>query len=1830
MKKKFVLFLLSIFMLIPFGITATGCGGGNDSGGGLQNLQLDEYKTIATKIIQSFSSVDGVTVSNPAREGGAIRLTSNDGKDFIDEIMEIANAYPYKEVTGDLSSYRNAMFKQLFNIPIACGEVLYEEYDLTSFYGISAEIQGYDEYISILKEDEEIIVTILDQYEDSVTYNYMSVDYKSVSDFKCKMVCFSPTMGFVNYTYLDSNLRLVEIYYDTENISDLSGNIVKKFDIVSSSSEVSYVLTGSDIEEICKSCVDIMDENENLSRHIDMIVAPANNYQYTLSSSALERKMAKFLEELESAELVLPEATFSVENGILEYVNLENLKDMIALTIPNNVKAIPLDGIRITENIKKIIIPSSVEVFVMRTETYGSIANEYGLEPNLPEYAPGYVEVPFEYLRNLTINFASIEKLVMEEDGSSHYESADKQFSLDSVVWTDCPLFENTSGGNTYIKCRTADDIKNNRNNYQSLLFIVKDLKAYFGDKYSVLNISNEKDIWDNIYNLFPDATRDLVDKLISNMMDYVTTINETLEDGNNPSALSYILSQNLTRKGYTYDNNYESESRDNPAIFHIDEYNVTFKYTESNLIASVGLTYFESVDKLTISTEEATGVVEVGLSGGIYSKVDGDYDYTYTHIGKLIIKGGADTVRFTNITAEIDSLALPNTVEELSWGSGNGVFNGDTNLSGLKELKFPGDGNRDYVHIKGDLTISDISKVDLGRLIVDGDLVVNMPKDSSISYVSIEANTATINLGMTYKEVQEEIGRRNNLGEQLEKLIADNSITVVYAFDYIIKEAYEDKFDYSSETNTFSGTFRNSIESIDFADVFNIYNATIIASTTNDISSSDTSAINLNTGDNTIYVFLKENDSDRLITRTFNIHRNRLFTVTIDANGGCFSSPDDEEVITFNVEENVLNSVVGLVDVVRENYPFYGWSLHKDAKYGAGYDAEQEDIDERELMELKNLDIFEYGQKYYNDGYYYGLWLENPTSDIHIYAIWGSKYYNIELIETFDDMEITINNNLMFSRYNTESENITLPTNVTVKDYPSDFAFDGWYTAPEFTENSKVETIYSTATIDYTLYPKFTFITEYIQYNYDGGDDTGCEKNPTEVHSLEDRPGAGAVLEKLVKPTKRGYTANWSENNISYNSNTRTWTLIASYTLVWYNIYVSYDQGETWEEGYPKTYTVTSDSFELGVNKYYEKCVGYYWDAEYANAITDTTINPSTFEPLGDIRYYAKMEKIMLHIDVTYHYPEKYATNPNKTSLDISYEDYNKKNTDNEDSIIQPANMTGGYIFKFWYWQTRNSENYKMLENESYYSVTSIYDAISAVREDANLTLDLYACALLPITYNLSGDVLSKDDIDLSTQPAYVFYEEKNNGYWFFDSERNYITPASSGSSTNIKVVSYMTAKEDTGYYNKIYVHWCTDAEYENVVDGTSIQGLINEDRAPIALYAHLYTKVIFSKYFIYNNDNDLKSWSSVNNAEDVSDVIEIYVEDWNRAEEIVNEHYPQLDFACKCEYDGWYTSEEDAIKSLSEDVDKFDFSQMPCGYTRLYCVCKYWPAIENATHVEKEDGELEQIDMAYTGKVENLILSDGAYVLKGEEGSETWRFVETSDLVDGYYTITTRVRAFRSSVKYIRFDNPSSLSNIKYSAIMFNSNWEYDKDNSYSEKQDMSVCMDNCYYKPIVFNFYKSEEDGPFTEEEKQLIISSIRVYYYNTNSIMTIKYDNIEYYLYNTDSSYYIKEISGTELVKETGFAETDVKDAEEKITITYSVAVPSETTLEDLCNKGLEVVYFEEDKVQVQQGANSNTTSNYYVSFEKVSTTQENSTMKLIVKVGNYTLILQFAV
>ncbi len=1079
MKRKSFLFLLLLCLTLPCLILMSGCKKDPP-----ENKELNEFRNIAVSVIQYFKNFDSnfstASALNNSGDNFIMQLSSSSELESIASLQKAVKNYPYKERVGSVAQYREAMYEQLFYLPIACGEVLFEEFGVVDFYG--AKVNFFDDtitdpegishridtYFYVDKVDTQIIITIYEEFfENEILvnkiYNYATLNYVSDSNFDAKLVTYTDNLNYLTYMYLDSACNFIDVKYDIINGIDPQGNIVETFETLSSDGADSYITSD---KPICIECKNILVEMDNPDSHTAQVIAPKNSVMYNVHIDKINNKLEAFRSTLEEFEAPAP--LFTVIDGVLVDINFRAYYENEVITIPANVTTLLYERLVLSPNVKKVVIPSSVEKIVVEKDYYDNWKRNNNSPYNPPLINNRFYELPLEMFNDISFTLFSVQYLNNEQQPT--------EFNINNIVIGDeCKLLSRSENGNTYLKIRSLKEIENDGEptNY---LIAIKDYQSYFGENY-VLNIegknfnSNSTKITRSMA-MFPNTERRLADKLLYNALKYAKTVIVTVVDPLYP-ALDEICVASLVEH-YGLQDNTNLDKYDT-CIFKIENFILTDN-APLGISGTFGFSirYIKEIKNLTIKSNNIKHYM-------LQSAVLNDGTELQSHkFDNIVLKEGLTGIGFDMFNLETNNISFPSTINEINFMQCNITYNGNLNLSFNGKADFPNayasNEHLAQLRVNGDVTI-DASNCDdyihLGTIIASGDFKFIVSKEvRNFYYNSISAKSALLSLNFSRSDLNKMDCSPYTLGETLNQIINDENTIFTVEFMYSFNPEVSEELTFIEDMK-YSYNVRNNTTSLNFSEYITAPDAVIKASTINSFEGAQSPVVSLSEGDNTFYVFAKDNLSEDLKTFVITVYRNKMFKFIIDTQGGEFTEQVETER---DIEENVKNYFTfPEYQPLPQKYGHYFYTWHYEPIFPSLYNPS---------TSILSTGVFSYDDETMQH-------YLSPSANIVIYAIYEIQTYTINYVEEYDPAS---SNNAIYHfsftsdvvrKYTIFDEDFALPTNVVYNSDPDNYEFIGWYTHSSLNEEYAITSIQTATAEHYSLYAKFDLIPRSVVYKY-------------------------------------------------------------------------------------------------------------------------------------------------------------------------------------------------------------------------------------------------------------------------------------------------------------------------------------------------------------------------------------------------------------------------------------------------------------------------------------------------------------------------------------------------------------------------------------------------------------------------------------------------------------------------------------------------------------------------------------------------------------------------
>ena len=548
---------------------------------------------------------------------------------------------------------------------------------------------------------------------------------------------------------------------------------------------------------------------------------------------------------------------------------------------------------------------------------------------------------------------------------------------------------------------------------------------------------------------------------------------------------------------------------------------------------------------------------------------------------------------------------------------------------------------------------------------------------------------------------------------------------------------------------------------------------------------------IELSLGDNPLYYIYVTDKNQQHDTYIILIHRNYMYTVTFNTNGG--SSCDSQKVEEGYKLQNVPTSV-------RKGYTFSGWDydfenpIKSNVIANAIWTANQYTVtfnvnggDSLDSNELKVT-------------YDRSFVLPTPTRLGYNFVGWyngDTRIYDGKWTYT-EDMTLTahwdiITYNIYYELNGGSANNISLQTTYTVEDEltlqsptRTGYEFNGWATSQSGAGivNYKIN---KGTTGNLSFFAKWQAKEYTITYDVNGGDSLDSDSQTVTY-------GSDYVL---VTPTRLGYSFDgWYNGDNKVNNG--VWstdgglTLTAHWTLETYDIIYHLDGG-TAPVQYPATYTVNdlgSDSKDSVLLNNLPTRTGYSLDGlfdDYSFTKSYTTLSEQTWVGNKDVYFKWSPNKYTITFNVN-------GGNPlDNDTLDVFY----------DNNYVLPIPTRSGYSFQGWY---NNTEK--------------VTDGAWTRLDDLSLTAK-WSIVTYRITYDLDGGINSINNPSVYNyeDETIVLEDATKTGYTF-------LGWTSDGIETPTK--NYAISHNSTGDLT-IFANWQVNT-YTITFDANGGAGLKNE----------------------------------------------------------------------------------------------------------------------------------------------------------------------------------------------------------------------------------------------------------------------------------------------------------------------------------------------------------------------------------------------------------------
>lgn len=486
MKKKFLSFLIAIFMFIP-AIFMSACGGGpkkedsNKDASTKPQTQYEEMAVIAENIMSTFDFEDEEVQTAKLEEQ---LFSTSQGADsnlaiHNELVKRLKQGTPYKYPLS--KTWFQGMCVSLFSVPIGCGDILRDKFKDNNLYGTVIRLPYETE---VLDGDGQPIQNPDGSYQMQTAYQFVVT--KSVSDTKrviymrddsvyngeqsvmrAELVYideynFSFTytdfgydeqgnITYVDWCYGDSDKNLVEMYYS----NNFNGGYATWFDGIET----------YEIEPTLEPEV-IANANQYLREQIDFVslknevISSTQSHKYEFSREEMDRAAFVYVEKvLEEQEQELGPFAGGVNAGCL--YNVDETYTGTTLTLPDYIDSFQA-GLRVPNSVTKIIIPDNVKYVKVSQAALDYAEGITNTEPGL-----GFVPITYEYAKN---NLDKLfEKNIPDPDGRSQVIG----FTGEILFSDSSELFEKDEKNNLYLK------LFDKNSNLKQLLFYANDIQSY-------------------------------------------------------------------------------------------------------------------------------------------------------------------------------------------------------------------------------------------------------------------------------------------------------------------------------------------------------------------------------------------------------------------------------------------------------------------------------------------------------------------------------------------------------------------------------------------------------------------------------------------------------------------------------------------------------------------------------------------------------------------------------------------------------------------------------------------------------------------------------------------------------------------------------------------------------------------------------------------------------------------------------------------------------------------------------------------------------------------------------------------------------------------------------------------------------------------------------------------------------------------------------------------------------------------------------------------------------------------------------------------------------
>lgn len=358
------------------------------------------------------------------------------------------------------------------------------------------------------------------------------------------------------------------------------------------------------------------------------------------------------------------------------------------------------------------------------------------------------------------------------------------------------------------------------------------------------------------------------------------------------------------------------------------------------------------------------------------------------------------------------------------------------------------------------------------------------------------------------------------------------------------------------------------------------------------------------------------------------------------------------------------------------EGYTFNGWEDSDGAIYTNGDDVS--DFDQAYTAVVESITT--YSITYHADGGSHSNVLATYTVEDEATFSDATKagytfegwYTESEFINQITGISGTTGDLDLYAKFSLTSYAITYhadggsysnPASYTIDDAvtfstasKNGYAFDGWFSEPEF--NNEITGITAGSTGEVTLYAKFSAITYNLTYEADGGSHSNVL-----TYTVEDEVNFSAAA-KEGYAFDGWYTESEFTNQITSITpgTTGDLTMFAKFSLITYNITYEADGGSHTNSD---NYTIHDEVTLTGAAKEGYTFEGWYTEPEYVNEITTITSGST-----GEVTLFGKFSPIAYTI--TYHPNDASHSNPATYTI--------------EDALVLTAATKDEHVFYGWY----------------------------------------------------------------------------------------------------------------------------------------------------------------------------------------------------------------------------------------------------------------------------------------------------------------------------------------------------------------------------------------------------------------------------------------------------------------------------------------------------------------------------------------------------------------